>query len=379
MKIKSKAVKLMLITTLLLITLIGCGNTDKKETELSNVVNMANTEEKESEAEETISDNSVKTVVQPERELTLTFVGDCTLGRFKGMSYEGSFDEYYDTNGPDFFFENVKEIFEKDDFTVINLEGPLTDLEATANKQFPISCLSEHVEVLTNSSVEVANLANNHIRDAGEQGFEDTKQILTENKIGYFGENNIYVTEKNGIRIGFAGYRGFLINDDLREQIKSDIEYIKAEQEAQIAVVVFHYGIERENYSNSEQEGISRYAVDTGADIVIGGHPHVMQGIEIYNGKTICYSLGNFSFGANKNPKDKDTFIYQQTFSLNENNEVEYKEHTVIPCRISSRTDWNDYKPTPLHNEDYERVISRLKEYSSKYETSIFDVMESQQ
>ena len=361
--------KIIVILAMLLLITSGCGKTEEvKEVKINKTEEAEQvTEEAEQVTEEIISNI--------DREITISFVGDCTLGGYKGQSPSGAFHEYYVNNGPNYFFENVKDVFETDDLTVINLEGPLTNLEQTAQKEFPIKGLPEYIDIMTNSSVELANLANNHTRDCGEAGFEETKQLLSENNIGYFGENNIYVTEKNGVRVGFAGYRGWYISDELLEQIKHDIEYIKAENEAHIAVVVFHYGDERHYYNNAEQEKISKYAIDCGADIVIGGHPHVIQGIEVYNGKTICYSLGNFSFGANKNPSDKDTFIYQQTFRLNENNEVEYVKHNIIPCSISSRDDWNDYRPTPLHDENYERVIQRLKEYSSKYETSLFDIL----
>lgn len=390
MKNRSLLVAVTLLATV--ISVVGCGKQQEvEEIKINEIIEQevkaednlvaeeSNTDLVEDISEEVVAETVEEVeVVEQVREITISFAGDCTLGGYKGQTPSGTFGEYYENNGADFFFENVREIFENDDFTVVNLEGPLTNLEQTAQKEFPIKGLPEYVDILSGSSVEAANLANNHMRDCGEAGFEETKQILAENNIGYFGENNLFVTEKNGVRIGFAGYRGWYISDELLEQIKNDMEYIKAEQEADVAVVFFHYGEERQYYNNKDQERISKYVVDCGADIVIGGHPHVVQGIEIYNGKTICYSMGNFSFGANKNPSDKDTFIYQQTFSLNENNEVEYKNHTIIPCRISSRTDWNDCKPTPLHDEDYERVMSRLKEYSSKYDVSIFDIMDNE-
>ena len=308
------------------------------------------------------------------KEVTISFAGDCTLGGFLGQSPEASFDQVYTANGGAFFLSNVKEVFEKDDLTVVNLEGPFTNITPTNDKTFPIGCSPEHVDVLTNGSVELVNLANNHIWDCEQQGIYDTINTLKENNIGYFGEGYKHIEEVNGLKIGFLGYRGFYIDNNVLNGITSDITSLRNDG-ANVVVVFFHYGEERQYYNNKEQERVSKHTIDSGADIVIGGHPHVIQGVEIYNGRTICYSMGNFSFGANKNPSDKDTFIYQQTFRLNDDGTVSYSNHTIIPCRISSRTDWNDYRPTLLTGSDSERVINRLKEYSSNYETSIFDIM----
>ena len=324
------------------------------------------------EAQETIVIEEEITEIEDTNEITISFVGDCTLGTYKGQSGNTLFTNFYEDNDATYFFENIKEVFEKDDLTFINLEGPLTSVPQTAVKEFPIKGEPEYVDILKEGSIEVCNLANNHTFDCGQKGFEETITILKENDIGYCGEGYIYRTIENNIQIAFLGYKGFNVNNELKETIKHDIE-LERENGTQLICVMFHYGIERDNYSSSIQEDISRYAIDCGADIVMGGHPHVIQGIEIYKGKTICYSLGNFCFGANKNPKDKDTFIFSQTFILNEKGEIEYKESEIIPCSISSQTNINDYKPTILVGEEKERVLERLKTYSEKYETSYFD------
>ena len=339
-------------------------NTDEK-------IDIHNTEK--SEENVTVVEHSGQNQADT-KEVTISFAGDCTLGGFLGQSPEASFDEVYTANGGAFFLSNVKEVFEKDDLTVVNLEGPFTNITPTNDKTFPIGCSPEHVDVLTNGSVELVNLANNHIWDCEQQGIYDTIQTLKDNNIGYFGEGYKHIEEVNGLKIGFLGYRGFYIDNNVLNGITSDITSLKNDG-ANIIVVFFHYGEERQYYNNKEQERVSKHAIDSGADIVIGGHPHVIQGVEIYNGRTICYSMGNFSFGANKNPSDKDTFIYQQTFRLNDDGTVSYDNHKIIPCRISSRTDWNDYRPTLLGGADSERVFNRLKEYSSNYETSLFDIM----
>lgn len=311
----------------------------------------------------------VSTMETPSYEVTVSFAGDCTIGEYKGQGVGNQYKDYFNKNGANYFLQNVKPIFESDDLTFVNLEGALTDRPQVVDKKYPIRCESEHVSVLSGSSIEVVNLSNNHIYDCGVDGFEDTKKILTENNIGYCGEGNEYVTTVNGIQISFLGYQGWSNTKSLRDRISNDILNARLNG-SMIVCVQFHFGVERENYSNSIQEILAHHAIDSGADIVVGTHPHVVQGIEVYNGKTICYSLGNFTFGANKNPSDKDTFIYQQTFKLTPNG-VEYSNHTVIPCSISSETNRNNYQPTPLIGNDYERVIGRLRAYSSRYSDTL--------
>ena len=306
-----------------------------------------------------------------EKEVTISFVGDCTLGTYKGQSGNTLFTNYFDNYGKDYFSENVKPIFENDDITFINLEGPLTKYDQTAVKEFPIKGQPNYVDILSCSSIEVCNLANNHIYDCGQVGFEDNVNNLTNANIGYCGEGYVYRTEKNGIKVSCLGYRAFNVTEELKETICNDI--VKEKNDGvNVVCVMFHWGNEREYYSNSTQENLAHYTIDCGADIVVGGHPHVMQGIEQYNGRTIVYSLGNFSFGANKNPKDKDTFIFQQSFKLNDDNTVVYSNSSIIPCSISSQDTLNDYKPTPLDETKKQRVLDRLVLYSTIYDQSYF-------
>ena len=303
-----------------------------------------------------------------DKVITISFAGDCTLGTYKGQSGNTTFDKIYNENGPEYFFANVKDIFENDDLTLINLEGPLTDRTQTANKEFPIRGEKEYVEILVNGSVEVANLSNNHTYDCGQAGFDETKEVLTTNNIGFIGEGNIFTTEINGVKIGMLGYKIFNINSSLKETIKNDIEKLKHDDIGIICVMTHGGTPERIYESNTDQENISRYIIDCGADIVVGGHPHVLQGIEIYNNKFICYSLGNFSFGANKNPSDKDTFIYQQKFIVKEDGQVDYGESKIIPCKISSRDDINNYQPTPVLDADEAlRILDKISKHSLRY------------
>jgi len=283
------------------------------------------------------------------------------LGEFKGMGYEGTVAEYYDKNGPAWFFENVKDIFSKDDFTFINLEGPLTNIPQQVEKQFPIKGDAKNIEILPLGSIEVCNLANNHTLDCGQGGLAETEQLLSSKGIAYCGGTSDYtILEKKGVKIAFLGFDGWWADEWTKNRVASGIKKVK-ELGAQLAIVQFHWGIEREYIHEYDQEALGRHAIDCGADIVVGGHAHVLQDTEIYKGKLIAYSMGNFSFGANTNPYDKDSIIIQQTFKK-EGSGFVYAGTKYIPCRLSSTPYYNDYKPTPYtEQEDILRVLSKLK------------------
>ena len=131
-----------------------------------------------------------------------------------------------------------------------------------------------------------------------------------------------------------------------------------------------HWGIEKDYNQTSAQIKLGHYMIDNGVDLILGTHPHVIQGIEKYNDRYIVYSLANFSFGGNPNPSDKDTFIFQQTFKFKDGNLILDDNIKIIPSSISSTKRNNNYQPTPLDGHDAERVISKInsKSINFKYE-----------
>ena len=128
--------------------------------------------------------------------------------------------------------------------------------------------------------------------------------------------------------------------------IESDIQSLR-DAGCSIVIVSYHWGEEKDYIPNERQVPLGRATIDAGADLVIGHHSHRMNPIEIYKGKYICYSLGNFSFAGNSKPDDMDTFIYQQRFRVYPDGTVENADMRIIPCSISSQEKVNDFKPTP--------------------------------
>lgn len=297
--------------------------------------------------------------------LTISSMGDYTLGTDEFFNPAKSFNAYYNAQGADYFLKNVRQILEKDDLSIINFEGTFTESTQRANKKFAFKADPEYVNVLSRSSVEAANLANNHSADYGEESKTDTIKTLEKAKIAPFGFETVQLIDIKGIKVGLAGIYELAEHLEKQQQVQENIAALK-EAGADLIIVNFHWGMEKEYTPNDTQKTLARFAIDEGADLVIGHHPHVLQGIEEYKGKYIAYSLGNFCFGGNSNPQDKDTMIFQQTFSFKKGKLQKNKEINIIPCSISSSSGLNDYCPTPLEGEEKQRVLDKIKEYSNQ-------------
>lgn len=317
--------------------------------------------------ENTQTEDLPEVVIETKKDIQITIsaAGDCTFAT--DVNYAGGptfVAKYNEVQDPSYFLAGVQSVFANDDLTIVNFEGTLTNLDTRQDKEFAFRGDPEYVQILTSGSVEAVNLANNHSRDYGMQSLEDTKQYLNEAGVTHFGYEETAIYECKGVKIGLIGI--YVLPDGLgrMQQLKDHIQKVKSEG-AVITIVNFHWGIEREYYPNDVQKQLAHAAIDNGADLVIGEHPHVIQGIETYNGKKIVYSMGNFCFGGNKNPSDKDSMIFQQTFTIRDGKILSYDDFNVIPCSISSVTNVNDYQPTILEGAEAERVLNKINEISA--------------
>ena len=297
--------------------------------------------------------------------LTVSVVGDCTLGTDETFDYSTSLNAYFDNYGSSYFLQNVKPIFSADDLTIANFEGTLTESDAREDKTFAFKAPASFAKILTDGNVEAVTTANNHSHDYGEQGFTDTLNALDAEGITHFGYDETAVMDIKGVKVGLVGIYELKDHMERAQQVKDNIAKVK-EEGAQLIIVIFHWGNEKEEVPDSNQMALGRLAIDEGADLVCGHHPHVLQGIEKYKGKYIAYSLGNFCFGGNSNPQDKDTMIFQQTFTIKNGKVKDDDKINIIPCSISSKTNSNDYCPTPLNGEEKQRVLDKIEEYSGQ-------------
>lgn len=321
---------------------------------------------KKQKEETAISEEMEKTTKRKNKTVSFTIsaVGDCTFGTDENFAYEGSMPAKYDEVGDfNYFFENVKSVFEEDDLTIVNFEGTLTDSTTREDKQFAFKADKSYAEILTDGFVEAANLANNHSKDYGEQSYNDTMDALDEAGITNFGYDRVAIKKVKGIKVGLVGT--YVLADGLgvKDSMEKNIQDLKDEG-AQVIIASFHWGEEKAEYPNDVQVELAHAAIDAGADLVLGHHPHVLQGIEQYKGKNIVYSLGNFCFGGNMYPSDMDTMIFQQTFTLKGGKLQEDNVTNIIPCSISSVEDYNNYQPTPAAGEKETEILNKITQRS---------------
>lgn len=321
---------------------------------------------KKQKEETAISEEMEKTTKRKNKTVSFTIsaVGDYTFGTDENFAYEGSMPAKYDEVGDfNYFFENVKSVFEEDDLTIVNFEGTLTDSTIREDKQFAFKADKSYAEILTDGFVEAANLANNHSKDYGEQSYNDTMDALDEAGITNFGYDRVAIKKVKGIKVGLVGT--YVLADGLgvKDSMEKNIQDLKDEG-AQVIIASFHWGEEKAEYPNDVQVELAHAAIDAGADLVLGHHPHVLQGIEQYKGKNIVYSLGNFCFGGNMYPSDMDTMIFQQTFTLKGGKLQEDNVTNIIPCSISSVEDYNNYQPTPAAGEKETEILNKITQRS---------------
>ena len=295
--------------------------------------------------------------------VTVSMAGDCTLGKDEAFNYSTSLNAYYDMYGPAYFFQNVKSVFDADDLTVVNFEGTLTDSTARNGETFAFKAPAEYAEILTDGGVEAVNVANNHSHDYGDQGFADTKENLKKAGITTFGYNETALMEVKGVKIGLVGIYELHDHLEREHQVRVNIQKVRAEG-ADLVFVVFHWGNEKDTVPDANQVTLAKLAIDNGADLVVGHHAHVLQGVTTYKGKTIAYGLGNFGFGGNSAPSDMDTMVFQQTFILDTDGSVTSEEPNLIPCRISSDYYINNYQPTPATGDEADRILQKIHDRS---------------
>ena len=287
----------------------------------------------------------------------LSFVGDCTLAstvsnKSLSISYESVVGENYA-----FPFEKTVKYFKDDDFTFANLECALTTSSASDTKNFCFRADPSYTQILTLGSVEFVSLGNNHVLDYGEQGYADTKAELDAAGIGYAGrdEGKIYETV-SGLKIGV-----YAVSFGNAEQIKAGVAALKAAG-AEFIVAALHWGDEGSYDVNDLQKEQGHAAVDAGADLVYGSHPHTLQPCEEYNGKYIYYSMGNWSFGGNTAPRDPDTIILKLTVKRDIDGTISIENREHIPCACTGVAGGNNYQPYPYEegSEQYTRTLSKI-------------------
>lgn len=292
--------------------------------------------------------------------IAMTFVGDCTLGcDVDWLKDERAFPNVIAREGMDYPFAHVRHLFETDDLTVINLEGVLADTNEgmLGGRKYNFRGETAYTQILTNASVECAVLGNNHTNDFGKPGQASTKAALTEAGIGYAINDEPYIFEKNGIRIGVLSYLSNAYSQR-RKQMPEIIRALREEEGCAAVVVCIHAGVEYSQKHSYEQRGFARSAIEAGADLVIGHHPHVVQGMEVYQNRNIVYSLGNFVFGGNRRilGEHKHSLVVRVEMAF-EDGAYAGQRMTLYPAIATGTLDRNNYQPYLATGEEAEAVM----------------------
>lgn len=276
--------------------------------------------------------------------ITMTFAGDTMLATYPNTTTATNFNGYLAAQSPDYFLAGVKDVFQGDDFTVVNLECTLSDraLKPTEKEYTPAywyKGAAGNANILAAGGVEVVSLSNNHTEDYGEEGLVDTKAAVEAAGLQWGNRDRTVYLEKDGYKIAVVCGGMWNATNHMRllcQRLEAAAEY------SDFQVVVFHGGEERKHAPESWQKTAAHALVDAGADLVVGSHAHVLQPRETYKGVDIVYSLGNFCYGGSARPENA-TALYQLKLTV-ENGALTAKEGTIIPCYVYTGTR-NNFQP----------------------------------
>ena len=301
------------------------------------------------------------------KSVKISAAGDCTIGWDDRFNPSNRFDAWLERNNGDYgyYLEKVRDVFREDDFTIANLETTFTSHNVKMEKTFNFSAPDAYKNVLVLGCVDAVSLGNNHTYDFGERGYLDTMAALDSVGIPYFGHDKYLVKEVCGVKIGLFSLLDY--GCQFYREIDKALAYLK-EQHCDLIIACMHWGVEHTYEQTWAQVAMAHYLVDNGVDLVLGSHPHVLQGIEKYKGKYILYSMANFCFGGNTDPDDKDTMIFQQTFTF-VNNQLQPDDNIkIIPASVSGVDYCNNYQPVILEGAEKQRVMNKILRYSSGFE-----------
>ena len=314
--------------------------------------------------------------------ITISAVGDCTLGRNYKMQFENSWDDMFLKYGAEYFLQNVEDVFNEDDITIANLEGVLSESAPRqetffrqkkgkiAEKTYCHLGRPVYLSALTLGGVDVVSFANNHNIDYGLQGFEDTLDACDFYNLPVAYYDHVVRMNISGITVGIASIDATYCSLDIVESyLRNAISDL--EVDCNLIIVCMHWGQNYETIPNDEQRYLGHLCVDLGADMVIGHHAHILQGIERYKGRYIFYSLGNFTYGGRAVPRDVDTMIAQQTFTFVDGHLMIDDNMTILPCWMSTKTEINDFCPVIKDDPEATAIIEKINDLSDTLGTSI--------
>ena len=301
-----------------------------------------------------------------ETEIILTAGGDAVLAtRREWLNREDAFPAFVTRYGWEYPFSGLKDLFATDDMTLVNLECVLQDsMEGEKiGKTYRFRGSTGYTEILKAGSIEQVNIANNHYVDFQEIGKRSTRRALEAAGIPYSGYTRLYVWEKDGHKIGFAGVRETIWNQ--RHSIIAEETKKLRDMGCEVVIYSCHWGTEYESRHNETQTEMVLDCVKAGVDIVIGTHPHVVQGVDRVGDTVVLWSLGNLCFGGTLDMSTFDAALARIGLMFDGSGYIGANV-TMIPVLTSSRASEgvNDYHPVIAEGEDRDRIMEKILEDS---------------
>lgn len=300
-------------------------------------------------------------------EITLSMVGDNSFGTYPEAPKHLQFDYVFEKNKGDnqYVYKNSLPWFRSDDYTVINAESAFTTKTKAQDKLWRIKSHPKYAAFLPASGIEAANLANNYTMDYFEAGYRDTLKAFKKQDVAVFNEGMPLIEQINDIETVFLGYdyRYRKSDDSYLKNIVRDVK--KYKRKDNLVIVNMHWGIEYMETPAFYQTKFGRAALDAGADIIIGHHPHRLQSVEKYKGKYIVYSMGDYAFGADPTLKSRQTAIFRLKFAK-EGGAVVMKGLRIAPVLENSNGSEaeNNYQPLPVFGEKAREIVKELTRIS---------------
>ena len=307
--------------------------------------------------------------------LILTFGGDCSFGTYPQAPEETKFDAVMAGLGEDLSYPlyQCRAFFNTDTLTILNNETAITTRTEMVKKEWQIKSDPKYTPIYTLAGVDAVNLANNHTRDCFEDGYEDTLASLRQNNLKFFDDGQPLIHMADGIELVFLGYemRMSQASDNFRDRIVKDIK--KYKKTDNFVFVSIHWGIEYREQPVAYQSNYGRAFIDAGADAVIGAHPHIMEGIELYKGKYLIYSMGDFCFGGDPELLSRMTALFR-FYIHKESRELSLHLVPFYENSDGAESGHNDFRPLPLFGAEARPVIDYLKRICNPLSHGLSDI-----
>lgn len=295
-------------------------------------------------------DHAWVSTISAQKKVTLVATGDVIPAR--SVNYQAT-----QRNNFKWSFENTADLLKSADLTLINLESPLVQNCPVTQEGMTFCGSEKHLEGLKFAGIDIASLANNHSGNYGQKGTDSTVALLNQAEILTTGLGQPVYKEINGVKFAFLGWsdlghEGEDLNSPYATDIKNQIQ--EAKKVADIVVVSMHWGAEYQTQPGLRQKDLAHFEINSGADLIIGNHPHWVQPVEIYQGKLITYAHGNFVFDQMWSEKTKEGVVGKYTFIDKQLIDVEF-----LPVKIK------DYgQPSFLEGAEKQRILNEMKKAS---------------